>query len=182
MAFVRFCGSCGAFVRCLSGVCHARGLTSGRTGFNLQPQNIETPPLSTDLIIAAARRIKGFEKLPVTAQLSLLLAEIEAARKHRLPLQVICEALNEAGSKVTLRYLREALSVVRKRNQGMPAAPQALPAAGIVKTSQTTKPQQTPGAVELENLTPKEAREQKAEAYVTGTSSNPLLNRQRENK
>ena len=137
--------------------------------------------MSTDQIIEAAKRIRDFDKLPVTAQISLLYAEITAARKHRLPLSTICSALNEAGSKVTLRYLRQALSVVRQRHKDEPLpTPSSHPAAGIAKHVSPAKPQQVSGEVELTAQTPKEAREQKAESYVSGTQSNPLLQRQRE--
>lgn len=66
-------------------------------------------------ITEAAQRVRGFEKMPMTTQIGLVLNEIEEARRMRIPLAFICEEMNAAGSAVTLDYLRRALSVVRKR-------------------------------------------------------------------
>jgi hypothetical protein len=109
-------------------------------------------------ITEAAKRVGGFEKLPMTTQIGLLLTEIEEARRMRIPLAFICEEMNAAGSAVTVGYLRRALSVVRKRMDGQDAPPAAAPSP------------QPPRA----NPTKREAREEKAGRYMGG--DNPLLN------
>lgn len=109
-------------------------------------------------ITEAAKRVGGFEKLPMTTQIGLLLAEIEEARRMRIPLAIICEEMNAAGSAVTVGYLRRALSVVRKRMDGQETQPAAAPSP--------TPPRAKP--------TKREALEEKAGRYMG--SDNPLLN------
>lgn len=118
-------------------------------------------------IADAAKRVRGFEKMPVTAQISLLLNEIEEARRMRIPLAFICEEMNAAGSLVTLGYLRRALSVVRKRMADLGMQPAATPSHGASKESSASSSEPGPG------LTKKEAREAKADQYMGG--NNPLL-------
>ncbi|MEE4460537.1 hypothetical protein V2S84_00025 [Azotobacter chroococcum] len=118
-------------------------------------------------ITEAAKRVRGFEKMPVTAQVALLLNEIEEARRMRIPLAFICEEMNAAGSLVTLGYLRRALSVVRKRMPGLGMQPAATPSQGASKAPSASSSEPGPG------LTKKEAREAKVDQYMGG--NNPLL-------
>lgn len=126
-----------------------------------------------DKITDEAKKVSSFEKLTITAQVSIVYVHIEAARKLSVPLSAICEALNAAGSKVTVRYLREALSVVRRRlkaNGGL-----AQDVSVIESKSSSVKPSATaePVPTDSQAPTPKAAREQKADSYMA--SSNPLL-------
>lgn len=123
-------------------------------------------------ITAQAQQIKSFASLPATAQVSILYAEIDAARKLSIPLTAICEALNSAGSTITVRYLRQTLYVVKKRlekaGSAIPAPTQVPPA--VAKQSQVPRDSALP---QDSTLTPKQARENKANSYMT--SSNQLL-------
>lgn len=126
-----------------------------------------------DKITDEAKKVSSFEKLTITAQVSIVYVHIEAARKLSIPLSAICEALNAAGSKVTVRYLREALSVVRRRlkaNGGLAQDVSAIEGkTPSVEPSVTAEPVRTDSPAS----TPKAAREQKADSYMA--SSNPLL-------
>ncbi|NMZ71343.1 hypothetical protein [Pseudomonas peli] len=143
-------------------------------------------------ITEAGKQIKGFAELPITAQVSVLYIEIEAARKLSIPLSAICDAMNLAGSTVTLRYLREALSVVRRRMKAQGIAPGAGPAPSAQTksstqqiVSSTTKPAILPvqsGNAETQSQTPKEARDQKAETYTSSATNNPLLRQHHKRK
>lgn len=136
-------------------------------------------------ITEAGKQIKGFAELPITAQVSVLYMEIEAARKLSIPLSAICDAMNLAGSTVTLRYLREALSVVRRRMKDQGIAPGSGPAPRAQSkpstqqsVSSSTKPATMPvqsGKAETPHKTPKEARDEKADSYTSSASNNPLL-------
>lgn len=126
-----------------------------------------------DKITEEAKKVAGFETLTVTAQIAILYSYIVEARKMSLPLSAICEALNNAGSKVSERYLREALSVVKGR----------LKANGGTTQSSATVDAKLPVSSQTGNVqapdtsstakTPKEAREEKANSYMT--ASNPLF-------
>lgn len=121
-----------------------------------------------DALTAKAGEIEGFERLPVTAQISLVYDEIETARKLSIPLSSICSALNKAGSKVTLRYLREALSVVRRR---LKSKPLSLPFETIQNLSE-----KRPDSILIDQSTgktPKILRQEKADKYTN--FENPLL-------
>jgi hypothetical protein len=136
-------------------------------------------------ITETAKQIKGFAALPVTAQVSILYAEIEHARSLSIPLSSICEAMNAADSTVSLRYFREALSVVRRRmkkhsralGSGQPAGVQANtipPKKDIRHAKNQSKPVQSAEPVN-QHRTPKEARDDKAESYTSSASNNLLL-------
>lgn len=130
-----------------------------------------------DKITSDARLITGFADLPVTAQISLLYNEIEEARKLSIPLASICKALNDGGSKVELRYLREALSVVRRRlsKSGEPK-PATSTAAGRTTAASAAPATNKAGKASIEqNQTPREARERHAESYMNSANTNPLL-------
>ena len=129
--------------------------------------------LVLDKITEKAKQMKGFANLPKTAQVSILYAEIDAAKKLSIPLTAICEAMNNAGSTVNVRYLRQALYVVKKRLQGTTEA-----GATAIPHSTSVQPSQKPPAAQTTNpatssLAPKAAREEKANSYMT--SGNPLL-------
>lgn len=126
-------------------------------------------------ITDTARGISGFGELPVTAQVSMLYDLIAEAQSHNIPLKMICNALNEAGSKCGVRYFKEALFKVRKRRTGR----------GIELPLEPTKPvstvaaQKPPKSVQTDSegnsgLTPKQQREAKAKSYMV--NDNPLLN------
>lgn len=172
---------CQAFVMPLSGVCHAYRLTPIGLRFILPSNDRGSTKLVLENLTEKARAIEGFKNLPVTAQISLLYNEIEAARLHSIPLSVIQEHLSEAGSSVSLRYLRQALSVVRARLKDN--AP--LPLGEGKKRLTPVKEPQAPTPVianPTSTKTPKEAREQKADAYTTPASTNPLLRQHRKGK
>ncbi|SFL42992.1 hypothetical protein SAMN04244574_04278 [Azotobacter beijerinckii] len=115
-------------------------------------------------ITEAAQRVRGFEKMPMTTQIGLVLNEIEEARRMRIPLAFICEEMNAAGSVVTLDYLRRALSVVRKRLLDQDTQPAAT-------TPSQSTPKQSPAS--RSEPGPKAAREEKAAKYMG--NDNPLL-------
>lgn len=130
-----------------------------------------------DKITSDARHISGFAELPVTAQISLLYNEIEEARRLSIPLASICKALNDAGSKVELRYLREALSVVRRRlskpgESNVAKVTTARHTAAATVAPAKDKADKTPTE---QNQTPREAREKHAESYMNPANMNPLL-------
>lgn len=119
-------------------------------------------------ITEAANQIDGFAQLPVIAQISLLYSEIESARAMSIPTSVICAAMNKAGSGVTVKYFRDAISTVRKRmkksnNHG----------ACIVEPKPPSTPQAPKPAQQTGTLTPSKERERKVSNYMD--SSNPLL-------
>lgn len=169
-----FCPHCRPFVRHLSCRCQVIRLTAFRRPNILAINSQGDTKLVLEKITEAGKQIPGFANLPVTAQISMLYDEIEAARKLSIPLSAIQSALNQAGSTVTLRYLREALSVVRARmrNNGAAAAPETQPSASTPKAP--AKPGRS-GIVEKPAKTPREAREQKAEQYTGSATNNPLL-------
>ncbi len=113
-----------------------------------------------------ARAIDNFKDLPVTAQVALLYSEILEARSFRIPLAAICSALNDAGSTVTVRYLRDVLFVIRKQYKKL-----NKPIA-IEQNFASIKPQEVKVPTN-EKITPSEARKQKAEHYTS--SNNPLF-------
>lgn len=113
-----------------------------------------------DQMIEKAKKMQGFSQLPVSTQIALLLPEIEEARRLRIPLKFIQSALAEAGSNVTLRYFREALSIARSRTRTIKPVTLSLPTAHEEAPSH-------------QELTPKQKRDAKAEMYVN--NSNPLL-------
>ncbi|MFU4911783.1 hypothetical protein ACM7ZU_29905 [Pseudomonas aeruginosa] len=158
----------------MSGLCQARRLTAFRRPNILATNSQGDTKLVLEKITEAGKQIPGFANLPVTAQISMLYDEIEAARKLSIPLSAIQSALNQAGSTVTLRYMREALSVVRARmrKNGAAAAPETQPSAPTPKAP--AKPGQS-GVIEKPAKTPREAREQKAEQYTGSATNNPLL-------
>ena len=120
-----------------------------------------------------AKKVRGFEKLTITAQVSIVFAQIEAARRLSIPLASICEALNAAGSKVTVRYLREALSVVRKRLKANGGIAQDVSPVEVESASVMPHVAAEPVRTDLPAQTPKAARDKKADSYMA--SSNPLL-------
>lgn len=172
---------CQAFVMALSGVCQVVRLTAFRRTHMLVSSGLGGTKLVLDKITESGKRIPGFANLPVTAQISMLYDEIEAARRLRIPLSAIQSALNQAGSTVTLRYLREALSVVRARMKKNPDAAAVDSSQKREPASKTPAKPVQPGAPETPSTTPKEAREQKAERY-TGSASNNALLRQLQSK
>lgn len=114
-----------------------------------------------DQMIEKSKKMQGFSQLPVSTQIALLLPEIEEARRLRIPLKFIQSALAEAGSKVTLRYFREALSIARSRTR-------------TIKTLKPSLPTTHEEALNHQELTPKQKRDAKAESYMN--QSHPLLN------
>lgn len=122
-----------------------------------------------------ANRISGFGALPVTAQVSLLYNLIAEAQANRIPLSFICKAMNDAGSSVTERYLREALFQVRKQRKARGQSTAATLPAQVEKSVSApapTKPVET-GSEGNSGQTPRQQRESKANSYME--NSNPLL-------
>lgn len=173
-AFAVYGHICRDYVMPVSGLCQAWRLTAFRRPNILATNSQGDTKLVLEKITEAGKQIPGFANLPVTAQISMLYDEIEAARKLSIPLSAIQSALNQAGSTVTLRYMREALSVVRARmrKNGAAAAPETQPSAPTPKAP--AKPGQS-GVIEKPAKTPREAREQKAEQYTGSATNNPLL-------
>jgi len=136
---------------------------------------IEDTKLVLQRITEHAQRISGFEALPVTAQVSMLYDLIAEAQRHSIPLKMICEAMNDAGSTCGVRYLREALFTVRKRHKDQVGEP-----GPVQKTAENKATAHTPSKpVKKDNerslgLTPKQQREAKARSYMV--NDNPLLN------
>lgn len=120
-------------------------------------------------ITKKARAIEGFKDLPVTAQVSLLYSEIIEARNFRIPLAAICSALNEAGSSVTVRYLRDVLFVIRKKYK---KSSKNISIEHTIETPKPNKSQEVSMPI-IEKIKPSEARKQKAEHYTS--SNNPLF-------
>lgn len=125
-------------------------------------------------ITEAGKQISGFSELPNTAQIALLQEHIEAARSLHIPLKAITKALNEAGSNVTLRYLRQALWVVRSRSETVPthAPSPALREKGSSRKQSKAQADEK----RLPGETQKDARERKASVYVDSPDTNPLVN------
>lgn len=122
-----------------------------------------------------AQRISGFDALPVTAQVSLLYNLIAEAQEHRIPLRMICKAMNDAGSSVTERYLREAIFQIRKQRKARgqnTAADLPIQIEKSASAQAPTKPVET-GSEGKSGHTPKQQRENKAQSYME--NSNPLL-------
>lgn len=188
MRFVRLLSAiCQAYgfeiraVRHLSCVCQANCLTDSESAHILCYRLIRGVTVVLEKITEAGQKTKGFSELPITAQVSVLYLEIEDARKLSIPLSAICDAMNAAGSTVTLRYLREALSIVRRRMK----AKGMQPGSGQIISSTPREPEQQiepktpkPAPIPVQSTktqTPKEARDKKAEAYTNSASNNPLL-------
>ncbi|WP_420170744.1 hypothetical protein ACN99C_26680 (plasmid) [Pseudomonas alloputida] len=122
-----------------------------------------------------ANRISGFDALPVTAQVSLLYNLIAEAQSHGIPLRMICKAMNDGGSSVTERYLREALFQVRKKREARGESTDTTLPVQVEKSASAqapTKPVKT-GSEGSSGHTPKQQRETKAQSYMD--NSNPLL-------
>ncbi|MGG5276305.1 hypothetical protein [Pseudomonas syringae pv. coryli] len=122
-----------------------------------------------------ARSIEGFEKLPVTAQISLLYSEIEAARRHSIPLSVIQDHLSRAGSSVSVRYLRQALSVVRARLKEAEPDTNGAEPRPLTPIKSNPAPSRSSENKAEPTRTPKEARDQKADQYTAPAATNALL-------
>lgn len=120
-------------------------------------------------IIEAAKSLSYFSELPITTQVTAVFAEIEEARNLKIPLAMICKALNDAGSKVSEKYLRDVLSVVKKQrtSKGVETAPSRT--ERLSHDQPGTQPEEKPAIAQ----NPKEAREEKANSYMT--ASNPLF-------
>lgn len=121
-------------------------------------------------ITELAKAIPGFEKLPITSQVSLLKSEILEARMHRVPHEAICEALRDGGSTVSVRYFRQVLFELRLTGKNTDRPSDAVPSVAKtelprLRTSESDDQEQT--------LTATEKRQQKAEFYTS--SNNPLL-------
>lgn len=121
-------------------------------------------------ITERAKAIPGFNKLPITSQVSLLKSEILEARMHRVPHKAICSALQDGGSTVSVRYFRQVLFELglTSRNTDRPSGDD-LP---LVK-SEASRLSTFVGDDQEPNLTATERRQQKAEFYTS--SNNPLL-------
>lgn len=117
--------------------------------------------------------------LPVTAQISILYPLILEARSFGIPHSLICEAMNSAGSNVTLRYFREALSVVRAKHkkQGLKVQPSrttdVLPRE--LSTSAQVQPKELTTAENPQGLAKTKDRQAKADKYMDHQNSSSLL-------
>lgn len=113
-----------------------------------------------------ARSIKDFDRLSITAQLALLMPEIQAAREFGISNGLIRKAINDGGGQIKSdAYFRQALHNVRKKHPGGPPKPPETRTIQPAKSS-------TPSPV-----TTKQARENKAKEYATAASTNPLFSK-----
>lgn len=159
-----------AFVWYLSGLCQENRLDNRSSAFGAGNECVRDVKMVLDEIRSKGQQIQGFATLPVTAQISLLYSEIEAARKLSIPLSAIQAALKEAGSNVSIRYLREALSVVRRRLKESPPPSQARESGSANPPAlPTQKRPARPGG-----RSSKEAQDQKADSYTGSAVNNPL--------
>ncbi|WP_150573837.1 hypothetical protein [Pseudomonas fluorescens] len=132
-------------------------------------------------ITQAAKREKGYEKLPGIAQVALVLSEIEEARALSIPLAAIQQAMEAAGSSVSLRYLRQALAVARARalkrqkHLNIPTSTSALSASVEMPPALAEQPQRT--EADQPPRSAKREREEKADRYVDSPNNNAIFRR-----
>lgn len=130
--------------------------------------------MNVDAITKKALATTRFADLPVTAQISILYPLIMEARKVGIPQSLICEAMNEAGSNVTLRYFREALSVAKKKIEKSGLTP--ISSKSTYDNDLTTeKPNTAKKPKDPNTVTTTKERDAKADSYMTARPSNPLL-------
>lgn len=135
--------------------------------------------LNVDAITEKAKSTSKFSTLPVTAQISILYPLILEARSFGIPHSLICEAMNSAGSSVTLRYFREALSVVRAKHKkhGIKVQPSKTTEGqqGTGLARREVHPQEAASSSVPKGLTTTKDRQEKADKYMGLTNSNSLI-------
>ncbi|MBI6621532.1 hypothetical protein YA0783_24905 [Pseudomonas corrugata] len=133
--------------------------------------------MNIERITEKAKQTSKFSELPITAQMSILYPLIIEAKGFGIPHKVICEAMNAAGSNVTLRYFREALKTVRAKykKQGVIITADTLPMGAKNPPSLQVKPAGEPNATFGSGLSSTQARNNKADQYMNNPSSNAVL-------